>query len=119
MFLALIGQALDEVRAREVSIVDLQKKVIEGENKLKQQQTQYEAVRSERNLYSKTLLEVQDEIQELKRKFKIMTHHIENLKEEINAKDLALIKEHYDHTKVQNLLDVGSPFTHSHQRFLT
>ena len=45
---------------------------------------------------------VQDEIQEMKRKFKIMQHQIEQLKEEISAKDLALVKEHFDHMKVSS-----------------
>jgi hypothetical protein len=35
------------------------------------------------------------------RKFKIMQHQIEQLKEEISAKDLALVKEHFDHMKVR------------------
>ena len=52
----------------------------------------YEAVRSDRNLYSKNLIESQDEIAEMKRKFKIMSHQIEQLKEEITAKDHALVK---------------------------
>jgi peptidoglycan hydrolase CwlO-like protein len=55
---------------------------------------------ADRNLYSKNLIEAQDEIQEMKRKFKIMQHQIEQLKEEISAKDLALVKEHFDHMKV-------------------
>jgi chromosome segregation ATPase len=79
-------QALEEVKLREMAIIDLQKKIAEGENKLKQQQNLYEAVRSDRNLYSKNLIEAQDEIQEMKRKFKIMNHQIEQLKEEIGAK---------------------------------
>jgi hypothetical protein len=37
----------------------------------------------------------------MKRKFKIMNHQIEQLKEEISAKDLALVKEHFDHMKVE------------------
>mmetsp|Transcript_826 Transcript_826/g.1952 ORF Transcript_826/g.1952 Transcript_826/m.1952 type:complete len:874 (+) Transcript_826:61-2682(+) len=94
-------QALEEVKLREMAIIDLQKKIAEGENKLKQQQNLYEAVRSDRNLYSKNLIEAQDEIQEMKRKFKIMNHQIEQLKEEISAKDLALVKEHFDHMKVE------------------
>lgn len=44
-------------------------------------------VRSDRNQYSKHLIESQDEIAEMKRKFKIMNHQIEQLKEEIQAKD--------------------------------
>lgn len=43
-------------------MVDLQKTIAEGENKLKQQQKLYEAVRSDRNLYSKNLIKAQDEI---------------------------------------------------------
>merc|ERR1711939_270722 len=35
-----------------------------------------------------------------KRKFKIINHQIEQLKEEIAAKDHALVKEHFDHQKV-------------------
>ena len=46
--------------------------ISEGESRLKQQQNLYETVRADRNLYSKNLVQAQDEIQELKRKFKIM-----------------------------------------------
>ena len=54
----------------------LQHKIVEGEAKMKQQQNLYEAVRSDRNLYSKNLIESQDEIAEMKRKFKIMTRQV-------------------------------------------
>ena len=93
-------QALDEVSAREVTIMDLQKRIVEGENRLKQQQNLYETVRSERNLLSKNLVDAQDEINELRRRIKVMNHQIEQMKEEINTKELALIKEHFDFTKV-------------------
>ena len=93
--------ALEEVKLREMAIIDLQKKIAEGENRLKQQQNLYEAVRSDRNLYSKNLIEAQDEIAEMKRKFKICNHQIEQLKEEISAKDLALVRVHFDHMKVE------------------
>jgi hypothetical protein len=46
--------------------------IAEAETRLKQQQNLYEAVRADRNLYSKNLIQSQDEIQEMKRKFKIM-----------------------------------------------
>jgi len=45
--------------------------IVEGETRLKQQQNLYEAVRADRNLYSKNLIQAQDEIQ-MKRKFQIM-----------------------------------------------
>ncbi|KUF98452.1 uncharacterized protein AM588_10011523 [Phytophthora nicotianae] len=97
----LFLQSEEEGKLKEMRNHDLQKKVHEGETKLKQQQQLYEAVRSERNLYSKNLIESQDEIAEMKRKFKILTHQIEQLKEEVAAKDVALVKEHFDHQKVE------------------
>merc|ERR1712166_1195210 len=64
-------QAQEEVKLRDLTIVNLRKKIHEAETRLKQQQNLYEAVRSDRNLYSKNLIEAQDEIQEMRRKFKI------------------------------------------------
>eukprot|EP00744_Colponema_vietnamica_P002008 GILI01003228.1.p1 GENE.GILI01003228.1~~GILI01003228.1.p1 ORF type:complete len:876 (-),score=300.10 GILI01003228.1:348-2975(-) len=93
-------QALEELKLKDNGISELQKKIQESDAKLKQQQNLYEAVRSDRNLYSKHLIESQDEIAEMKRKFKIMNHQIDQLKEEISAKDAALIKEHLEHHKV-------------------
>jgi chromosome segregation ATPase len=95
------SQALEEVKVREMSIIQLQKRISEGETKLKQQQALYEAVRSDRNLYSKNLIESQDEIAEMKRKFKIMNHQIDQLKEEIHTKDQNLVREHFDRMKVE------------------
>ena len=94
------AQALDAVKEREISVLQLQKKIAEGEARLKQQQNLYEAVRSDRNLYAKNLIESQDEIAEMKRKFKIMSRQIEQLKEEIQAKDTSLVREHFEHMKV-------------------
>ncbi len=128
-------QALEEVKVREGTIAELQKKIQESDAKLKQQQNlyvapslpslyycntlrpalpslyycntlaRYEQVRSDRNLYSKNLIEAEDEIAEMKRKFKIMNHQIEQLKEEITAKDHALVKEHFEHKKVEKERD--------------
>jgi len=95
------NKVVEDVKLKEMQITDMGKKVTESEQKLKQQQQLYEAVRSDRNLYSKNLIESQDEIAEMKRKFKIMSHQIEQLKEEITAKDHALVKEHFDHAKVE------------------
>jgi predicted nucleic acid-binding Zn-ribbon protein len=81
--------------------MELQKKIMEGEASIKHQQNLYEVVRAERNVNSKKLLEAQGEIDEMKRKFKVMNHLVEQLKEEINSKDVAIIKEHYDHQKVR------------------
>lgn len=99
------SQALEEIKVRELSIIQLQKRIGEGDAKLKQQQSLYESVRSDRNLYSKNLLESQEEINEMKRKFRIMNHQIEQLKEEIHAKDQSLVKEHFERMKKEKEKD--------------
>ena len=50
---------MEDVKIREMQIFDYKKKIAESETKLKQQQNLYEAVRSDRNLYSKNLIESQ------------------------------------------------------------
>ena len=92
---------VEGLKLQEVQISDLQRKIVEGGSRLKQQQNMYEAVRSDRNLYSKALIESQEEIAEMKRRFKVMNHQIEQLKEEIQAKDHRLVKEHFEHHKVE------------------
>ncbi|KAI9991631.1 hypothetical protein PInf_016974 [Phytophthora infestans] len=91
---------LKRAKLQDLQVVSLQQKIVESESRLKQQQNLYEAVRTDRNLYSKQLIESQEEIGDMKRKFKIMNHQIEQLKEEITSKDHALVKEHFDHHKV-------------------
>lgn len=83
-------QCLEEVKLKKNLIAELQKKNLEAEARLKQQQNLCEAVRSDRNLYSKNLIESQDMIAELRRNFKIYHHQIEQLKEEIEVKTLNL-----------------------------
>ena len=85
-------QHMEDVKIKEMTIFDYKKKIAEAETKFKQQQNLYEAVRSDRNLYSKSLIEKQDEISENRKKLKTMTHQIDQLKEEIQNKEQALIK---------------------------
>lgn len=92
--------ALEELKLQELQINELQKKIIEDQAKLKHKQTLYEAVRSDRNLYSRQLGDSQDEIQGLRRNFRGMNHQIEQLKEEISVKDHAIVKEHFLHHSV-------------------
>merc|ERR1712096_267825 len=93
--------SMEDIKVREMQIFDYKKTIAEAETKLKQQQNLYEAVRSDRNLYSKNLIEAQDEITEMKRKLKIMNHQIDQLKEEITTKEAALVKINLDHTRVE------------------
>jgi chromosome segregation ATPase len=96
---ANLMQMVEEVKLKQNLISELKKENIEFEGKLKQQQNLYEAVRSDRNLYSKNLIEAQDEVAELKRKFKIASHQISQLKDEIDTKDQALSVEHANMAK--------------------
>mmetsp|Transcript_65412 Transcript_65412/g.90403 ORF Transcript_65412/g.90403 Transcript_65412/m.90403 type:complete len:88 (+) Transcript_65412:426-689(+) len=65
-------KCLEQVKLKNNLITRLQKKNIEAEGRLKQQQNLYEAVRSDRNLYGKNMNEASDEIAELKTNFKRM-----------------------------------------------
>lgn len=92
--------ALEELKLQELQIKELQKKIVEDQAKLKQKQNLYEAVRSDRNMYSKMLVESQEEISALKRRFRLMNHQIEQLKEEISSKDNIIVREHIQHHNV-------------------
>ena len=94
---------VEQGKLKESTIDELKKQITQWEAKLRQQQQLYEAVRSDRNHYSKGLIEAQDEIAELRKKFKIMGHQIEQLKEEISAKDQALVKEHFEVQRAESL----------------
>jgi len=89
-------QMIEEVKLKKNLIGELKKENIDFESKLKTQQNLYEAVRSDRNLYSKNLIEAQDEVSELKRKFKIASHQISQLKDEIEMKETALTSTQHD-----------------------
>ncbi|KAJ1459993.1 flagellar associated protein [Pelagophyceae sp. CCMP2097] len=84
-------QAMEEVKAGDMRCAELAKNSVDWEAKLKQQQHLYEKVRGERNLYSKNLIEAQDGISELKRKFKVQNHASVQLKMELTAKDKAVV----------------------------
>ncbi|NXF66202.1 CFA58 protein, partial [Ciccaba nigrolineata] len=94
-------QHLKDLEIREMQICDYEKKIEESGIKLKQQQNHCEAVRTERNLYSKNLIEAKDEIAEMKRKLKTLTHQVDQLKEEITDKEAALVKAHLEHQQTE------------------
>ena len=56
-------------------------------------------------MYSKNLTETQDETAEIKRRYKIVTHQISQLKEEIDAKGAALAKEHFELAQKEKEID--------------
>ncbi|XP_072882973.1 cilia- and flagella-associated protein 58 [Hemitrygon akajei] len=98
-------QYMEDIKVLEMQNFDFKKKISEAESKLKQQQNLYEAVRCDRNLYSKNLFEAQDEIAEMKRKLKIMHHHIDQLKDEISSKEAALVKQQLEYQRMEKEKD--------------
>jgi chromosome segregation ATPase len=92
--------ALEELKLQELQVRELQKKISDDQAKLKHKQNLYEAVRADRNLYNKQLIDSQDEIATLKRKFRLTNHQIDQIKEEISSKDHAIVKEHFHHHSV-------------------
>jgi len=99
------NQGQETVALREATVADLNKSLVDIKAKLHQQKNLYEAVRTDRNLYSKNLAEAQEEIGSMKERFRGMYHQIENLRDEIRNRDGELIKKHCDHVKVSKDMD--------------
>lgn len=93
--------AMEEMKNRDNKISELKKSHADVKGKLAKQKQLYEEVRTERNIHSKNLVESQDEIAEMKRKFKIMQHQTEQLKEENEEKEKELKAERFKHTGEQ------------------
>lgn len=93
----------EDLKLRDVQIMELSRRCTDWEAKLRNQQQMYEGVRADRNHYSKSWIEAQDEIAELRKKFKIMGHQIEQLKDEVSSKDQAIVKEHYEFQKAEKI----------------
>ncbi|XP_043500421.1 cilia- and flagella-associated protein 58-like [Polistes fuscatus] len=90
-----VDDYISEIKLNQVEIMDYKKRLDESEVKYRQQQNLLEVVRSERNACSKSLLEAQDDVHELKSKLQIMTQQIEQLKEDIATKEADLIKKEF------------------------
>jgi DNA repair exonuclease SbcCD ATPase subunit len=93
--------AMEGVKLQELQMAALQRKIEEGNAKLKQQQSLYDAVKADRNLYSKNLAEASAEIADMRRMYKQLSHTIDSVKSDIETKDVSLIKEHYEHHRVE------------------
>ncbi|XP_057188652.1 cilia- and flagella-associated protein 58 isoform X2 [Triplophysa rosa] len=94
-------QNIEDIKMKEMQIFEYKKRIAESETKLKQQQNLYEDVRTERNLFSKNLIEAKDHNAEMKRKVKIVNHMFDQLKDEIKTKEVALEKERQEFQQVE------------------
>ena len=96
---------IEEVKARESEIFDLRKQNATIETKFKQQQNLYEAVRSDRNLYSKNLIESQDEITEMRRKLDVNNHTMQQLRDELGNRENVMVKLKLENQQIMSERD--------------
>ncbi|KAM6907330.1 cilia- and flagella-associated protein 58 isoform 2-T2 [Xenentodon cancila] len=96
-----IQQKMNDIEAREMELFDRRKEVTEAESKLKQQENLLESVTSERNLYSKNLLQATEEIAEMKRRMKTMNNQVTGLRDEILGKEQALARGQQEHKRLE------------------
>jgi chromosome segregation ATPase len=94
------NEALDQVKQGKHRVSELQAELLDAEKKVRNQNSMYEQVLSDRNLYSKDLNEAQDEIGEMERKFRVMDQQINQLKDELRKRESDLCEAHARHDTV-------------------
>lgn len=82
----------EELKIKDLSIIDCKKKYIESETRLKDLSRLYENTRTDRNLYSKHLIESKDEIKEIKTKIDSFVNLEQNLEKSIKKKNVTLVR---------------------------
>merc|ERR1712060_60022 len=98
------GIELSQANAKYFSAKEeLKNQIANVQAKRNQQKNLYDAVCMDRNLHAKNLVESNEQIAEMRRKFKIMFHQTTALKEEIREKDNRLVRGHFKHKKVLQL----------------
>ena len=90
-----------ELLLKDNVINEYQKKAIEAESYLLEKQKLFEAIRTDRNNYSKNLKETQDEIAEMKKTLKIINNQTDQLREEFDAKEKAVIEQIENAEKIE------------------
>lgn len=95
-------QSIENLRVKNYLIAELQGNNKELGKKLKQQKALYEAVRNDRNVYSKTLIDLKDEIIEFNKSYTALNHQVKHIKEEINYKAGEVIRLTKGHEFVKN-----------------
>ncbi|NWW91669.1 CFA58 protein, partial [Rhynochetos jubatus] len=94
-------QHMKDIEIQEMHICDYEKKIAESEFKLKQEESNCIAERTERNLYSKNLIEAKCAIVQIKKKVKSLTQEVDQLKERNTEKEAALAKAHLEHQQTE------------------
>mmetsp|Transcript_7128 Transcript_7128/g.25489 ORF Transcript_7128/g.25489 Transcript_7128/m.25489 type:complete len:571 (+) Transcript_7128:597-2309(+) len=91
----------EEVKVKELILLDLSKKSNEVSNRLKEFSALYDVVKNERNKYVNFIQASSQALAEMKEKIKILMNEVEILRNESLAKDKALAKEGAQHAAAQ------------------
>eukprot|EP00597_Dinobryon_sp_UTEXLB2267_P018139 CAMPEP_0201102084 /NCGR_PEP_ID=MMETSP0812-20130820/15649_1 /ASSEMBLY_ACC=CAM_ASM_000668 /TAXON_ID=98059 /ORGANISM="Dinobryon sp., Strain UTEXLB2267" /LENGTH=937 /DNA_ID=CAMNT_0047359413 /DNA_START=1 /DNA_END=2814 /DNA_ORIENTATION=- len=97
--------AKQQVRIKELLILDLTKRCNEISNRLKEFSALYEVVKNERNKYVNLIQSSSQALAEMREKIRILLNEVDILNNERTAKDLALAKEKNAHQQGQNQRD--------------
>jgi hypothetical protein len=98
-------EAKQQVRMKELAILDLTKRCNEITNRLKEFSALYEVVKNERNKYVNLIQSSSQALAEMREKIRILQNEVEILGNERAAKDVALTKERNAHQQAQNQRD--------------
>lgn len=107
--------AVQDLRIKELTVLDLSKRLTETTNKLRQFSTLYDVVKNERNKYVNLIQASSQALAEMKEKIKILENEVEILRNESIAKDKALMKEHLAHQTAQSQRDTARHDTNKSQ----
>jgi len=86
---------LEELKARDERLGEIHKQIGDVNTKLANQKNLYDAVVADRNVYSKNLIESNEEIATMDVQFKVMYNDIGQVKDEIREKDHTLVREKF------------------------
>jgi len=95
----------EDLKMKELIILDLTKKCNETNNRLKEFSALYDVVKNERNKYVNLIQASSQALAEMKEKIKILQNEVEILRNESLAKDKALAKERLAHQTAQGARD--------------
>ena len=99
-----VDHLLEDIRLNENRVQELQKKNAENEKKMKMQREVYDAVRRDKNLYFKNLIETQDDLVERQNLLQFNKKEIENLKSDLKKKDDYIVEIKGKNTKFEKAL---------------
>ena len=92
-----VRETREELKVKELLILDLTKKYQETENKLEHFKALYEEVKSARNKYVNLIQDSSQDLAELKERIKILQNELEILKNESMEKNKTI--QDYDHMR--------------------